>query len=259
MEAFLCPLCKLRLSFNFHPLAYQEAQEVDQDCFVCLGMLTPLRRPDLIEEVVKQVKSSGYEFESVRLNVTIPGIVLVRDAFAKQGLDSKAVDVKDAFKWVFGPLLAARLGCKFDADANFSVSLVYDTDNNEAELKQLKLIPSAKRRGRKAVKRTRTTLNSISKALGQMSAEVIGSHKASWQVQPHVLRVEVRPMQVECSSSPMYISGSYVKLSRNFSQSPWALDDRKEFEGNVEDVLAAPLKAAYQASTHTFYSSVKPN
>jgi tRNA pseudouridine synthase 10 len=233
----------------YQPLAYQQVEDSDQECYVCLDLLTP--KAEFISKAVDRVRQAGFEFSSFKLQVSLPPVVYFRDACAKSSHSLKVVDVKDAFKWLYAPILAAELNSNFDADSGFVVSLVYEADNNDAELSQLNL-KAAKKRGHKTVKTSRVSINSVVKALSQMSQEHLEALKHTWQVQPQVLSVEV-----EVSAAPIYVMGNYLKLSRNFSQSPWSLEDRKEFEGNVEDILAGPLKEAYQARGHTFYSSVK--
>ena len=50
-------------------------------------------------------------------------------------------------------------------------------------------------------------------------------------------------------SAPLLVAGRYAKLSRSLPQTPWFLDGERKLDSSVEELIAAPIIAAFGPNT----------
>lgn len=259
-----CFRCALRLAGSLSLQSYTDISteelsphltHTSDPCTLCFGILNP---NNFLQDFVSKINQSGHEYNDYKFQVQLPISLYLRQEFIKakfklEGIPvTRVIDIKDAFKWVFSPILAKALDKRFNNDSDFFINITFSSDDADLEIKALENhIPNLKvkpsRKDRKE-KKTSLSTGALNTWLGSISPErllslvpCINSHQAQ--------------VEVECSYSPIYLAGNYLKFSRKISQSPWLIDGEEEID-NLQDVISFHIKAAFDASSAILHASV---
>lgn len=272
-------------------------------CIVCLGILQNLgaaaeeiHHVDFLadkerssmstkEQIVQAVKREGHRFDKFCLEITIPGVVLVRERALWQYLQSKSdldswvhgkkfvehvVSLKEALKWSLIEPLETILEAKYDIGSSFRVVLLYSHPkaSNELDFLGCGTTGSMKRKwhvsndndlgsGFAAVAAVRAStepgesLAAIQRALASMSTEKFVD---AYPCPPSKLSQSCI-FSAMCYRTPIYIGGRYLKLSRNISQSRWLVDDERKGDGSVEETIADVVYPQFKADSYKFHAA----
>ncbi|XP_077425917.1 tRNA pseudouridine synthase Pus10 isoform X1 [Vanacampus margaritifer] len=266
----------------------EAAEEESSVCVLCLGVLQHLSDVSQAVQIADAVKKEKYEVDALVLSISLPAQMCVREHWcwlhvkeqvrAKCGVLGRhdVVQVKEAFRWIMQGLLAPELGGvavvaksalevsvgfthpETDGDCHFLASACPDcfkaTKNKQsvftrmAVVKALEKIPDGKfingrvrRPGRSAAARRRTSSASTRPSL--------------WRVRGGKRRQRANQRRTFLSFSFSLRSGRYNKFCRSLPQTPWLIDGQRRMESSVEELIAAPVMAAFAAQGFNFSSS----
>jgi hypothetical protein len=173
--------------------------------------------------------------------VTLPSLIHLRQEWllGKFKLNnvqlSRVVEIKDVFKWVFSPLLGNVLKKPFSIDSEFRINLNFECSEDEVEEFFLEF-------GAKRKESALTVFKSVN--CERITAKF------------PILKPFDAQMKVDCSYAPVYITGNYLKLARNVSQTPWSVDGEAEVVDSVQDCLSRVVCPHFGASGCILHSSV---
>lgn len=264
-------------------------------CIVCLGILHSL---DIAAEgmpgkvlqreekkwfslskaqIVGAVKEEGHQFDTFCLEVTLPGVVLVRERALWQYLQEKygsesclqgkhvsehVVSLKEALKWALIEPLEKSLKAVYDTGSAFRIALLYKhlEASNELSFLGCTLAVSTKRKrngsnegsgGLAGVAEPTESLAAVQRCLASMSPEVF----ADLYPCPPSKRSEPCELNVLCHRTSIYVGGRYLKFSRNLSQSRWLIDDERMGDGSVQEIIADIVFPHFKADSYKFHAA----
>uniref|UniRef100_A0A7N9AWK8 tRNA pseudouridine synthase Pus10 n=1 Tax=Mastacembelus armatus TaxID=205130 RepID=A0A7N9AWK8_9TELE len=234
-----------------------EAEE-PRVCVVCLGILQEMCSTT---QAVKVLKAEKYEFDTMVLSVSLPAQLCVREhscwlhvkkEVREKGLlfdKDDVIQVKEAFKWVMQGLVAKQLGGV--AVSAFEVGVEFTHPETDADCH---FLASACPDCFKPTKNKQSvfTRMAVVKALEKISDAKFLKHYPCPPTQP---TSSCSPQDVQCLHTSVFVAGRYNKFSRSLPQTPWLIDGERRMESSVEELIAAPLLAAFRADGFNFSSS----
>ncbi|GAN09896.1 pseudouridylate synthase 10 [Mucor ambiguus] len=266
----------------FNQLLYQDRQlnyNVDENavCSACLGSIQ--YADSYVDNVCEQLKKEDYKTNSCCLTCTLPVSILLRDhllkvhvmntlveLYADQEYTSDLVrlykdvnvrDPKDFFKYLFGMKLKEKTGFHLDADGALLMTVVISHEPTAkdhlflAELKEplLKMRTVRQKKIRVTVGDSRPC---IIEALTKLDNEEAKSFTAIPPAQP-TERAKFDSVALLHTSS--HVGGRYLKYSREYSQTPWAIKGRKLAEHSVSDCFAEIIRKYHRADDTKFVTA----
>lgn len=211
-----------------------------KNCPLCLGILDPY---PILPTVLQKIQDSGYEFENYKFQVTLPSILYLRQEwiYGKCKLSGiqlgRVVEIKDAFKWVFSPTLAAAINKKFSIDSNFRINIDFISPDSEEDLAEFYSTFKAN---------PKESLQSVFKSVNPERLISCFPTLKSYEIQA----------KINCSHAQVYLYGNYLKLARNISQTPWGQDGDHEIKDSVQDCLSRVIVEEFKGTTGILHSSV---
>uniref|UniRef100_A0A3Q3J6L7 tRNA pseudouridine synthase Pus10 n=1 Tax=Monopterus albus TaxID=43700 RepID=A0A3Q3J6L7_MONAL len=208
-------------------------------CVVCLGILQDMCGTSQAVKVSEAVKAENYEFDTVVLSVSLPAQLCVREhscwlhvkkEVREKGLvldKDDVIQVKEAFKWIMQGLVAKELG---------GIAVVTKVGNIHDEKKNILVF----------------TRMAVVKALEKIPDFKFLKHYPCPPAQP---TSSCSPQDVRCLHGSVFVAGRYNKFCRSLPQTPWVIDGERRMESSVEELIAAPLLAAFRADGFNFSSS----
>ncbi|RMX39843.1 hypothetical protein pdam_00013473, partial [Pocillopora damicornis] len=223
-----CPRCILRLLGERDTDSYKDSveREIESICVACLGILEKANESAFIDKIQSAVKSSGHQFDSFVLAVSVSHSLTLRQhslsiflqekfssAFDRKELD-EIPRVKDVFKWVLGPKLEERLQVNYKPLSPFKISLDFTHKDAEREVEFLVT-----------------------------------------DCPPKSAQSPIELSQITCGHDSIYIAGRYNKYSRTLPQTPWLIDNVRLRESSVEEKICDLLTAKVRCDDHKFASA----
>ncbi|EPB86482.1 hypothetical protein HMPREF1544_06750 [Mucor circinelloides 1006PhL] len=266
----------------FNQLLYQDRQlnfSVDADavCSACLGSIQ--FADSYVNDVCEQLKKEDYKTDSCCLTCTLPVSILLRDhllkvhimntlveKYADQDYASDLVkrykevavrDPKDFFKYLFGMKLKEKTGLHLDAEGALVMTVVISHEPTAkdhlflAELKEplLKMRTVRQKKIRVTVGDSRPC---IIEALTKLDSEEAKSFTAIPPAEP-TERAKFDSVTLLHTSS--HVGGRYLKFSREYSQTPWAIKGRKLAEHSVSECFAEIIRKYHRADDTKFVTA----
>ncbi|MED6184084.1 hypothetical protein PIB30_044006 [Stylosanthes scabra] len=245
-ETKLCNICLGILQFRFYDDKEKRIFQKDTAYDVAL----------LIADMVRQ---DGYQFDSFSLEVSIPPLILQNEASLWSYMQSKygsepwfrekihtgCVSIKDALKFSLINPLEKLLDCKSSL-CPFRIRLTYThTKASEGVAKCSDNGGSCKRR---------KTGESDSIGEGTLSSSV---EDESFDFSKLFPKSENEPcnFSYNCSRTPFYFGGRYLKYSRNVSQTRWIIDDERMGEASVEEIIGIKVLQACGGDNYKFHAA----
>ncbi|XP_061840334.1 tRNA pseudouridine synthase Pus10 isoform X1 [Nerophis lumbriciformis] len=240
------------------------AEEEASVCVLCLGVLQHLSDVPQAVKIADAVTKENYEVDSLVLSISLPAQLCVREhscwlhvkeqVRAKCGLLGKddVVQVKEAFKWVMQDLLAKELGgVAVVTKSGLEVSVGFTHPETDADCHFLATsCPDCF----KATKNKQSvfTRMAVVKALEKITdAKFVKSTPCP----PSRVSSSCTPQDVQCAHVAVFVAGRYNKFCRSLPQTPWLIDGERRMESSVEELIAAPVLAAFRADGFNFSSS----
>uniref|UniRef100_A0A3Q3NLC3 tRNA pseudouridine synthase Pus10 n=1 Tax=Mastacembelus armatus TaxID=205130 RepID=A0A3Q3NLC3_9TELE len=274
LSAGCCARCVLRFCSVSVQAAYRQAQQVgpprpihDSGCEgACAETLTALLTGTVavkttvtccgvFSQIAEAVKAEKYEFDTMVLSVSLPAQLCVREVSVEKGLlfdKDDVIQVKEAFKWVMQGLVAKQLGgVAVVTKSAFEVGVEFTHPETDADCH---FLASACPDCFKPTKNKQSvfTRMAVVKALEKISDAKFLKHYPCPPTQP---TSSCSPQDVQCLHTSVFVAGRYNKFSRSLPQTPWLIDGERRMESSVEELIAAPLLAAFRADGFNFSSS----
>ncbi|KAL7309745.1 hypothetical protein PS15m_010590 [Mucor circinelloides] len=266
----------------FNQLLYQDRQlnfSVDADavCSACLGSIQ--FADSYVNDVCEQLKKEDYKTDSCCLTCTLPVSILLRDhllkvhimntlveKYADQDYTSDLVkrykevavrDPKDFFKYLFGMKLKEKTGFHLDAEGALVMTVVISHEPTAkdhlflAELKEplLKMRTVRQKKIRVTVGDSRPC---IIEALTKLDNEEAKSFTA---IPPSEPTERAKFDSVTLLHTSSHVGGRYLKFSREYSQTPWAIKGRKLAEHSVSECFAEIIRKYHRADDTKFVTA----
>ncbi|KAI5055744.1 hypothetical protein GOP47_0029265 [Adiantum capillus-veneris] len=259
-------------------------------CVACLGIFqclevateyTPSMMPLKNKEssfslskanIIEAVRTVGYRFDSFSLEITVPGVVFVRERAVWQYLQDKhgsqsvlqgkhltehLVPLKEALKWALVKPMQEALQAVYDSGSNFKIVLLY---KHPETVGQLGFPGCSLKRKRKVAAPTEgsgdcdepvESLAAIQRCLASISFKDFTAIYSS----PPPKCNDACKLDVSCHRSSIFIGGRYLKFSRNVSQSPWLIDEDRKGDGSVQEIIADVVFPHFKADSYKFHAS----
>ncbi|XP_047430923.1 putative tRNA pseudouridine synthase Pus10 [Mugil cephalus] len=233
-------------------------------CVVCLGVLQEHCGPVPAAKMSEAVKAEKYEFDTLVLSVSLPAQLCVREhscwlhvkkEVREKGLvqdKDDVIQVKEAFKWIMQGLVSKELGgVAVVTRSPFEVGVEFTHAETDADCHFLATTcPDCFRPTKN--KQSVFTRMAVVKALEKISDARFLKH---YPCPPARTTSSCSPQDVQCLHVSVFIAGRYNKFCRSLPQTPWVIDGERRMESSVEELIAAPILAAFRAEGFNFSSS----
>ncbi|KAI8638371.1 hypothetical protein BD408DRAFT_373500 [Parasitella parasitica] len=278
----LYALQEAELHDAFNQLLYQDRQvHFDvADGAVCTACLGSVQCADAyVDKVCKELNKEDYKTDSCCLTCTLPVGMLLREHLLKIHISNTLVekyadenytsdlvrlyknttprDAKDCFKYLFGLKLQEKTGFDLDAEGALLMTVVLGheaTSKDHLFLTELSKPLLNLRTVRQ--KRMRVTVGdsrpNIIDALKQLDSEEAKSFTSIPPVAP-IERAKFETVTLLHASS--HVGGRYLKFSREYSQTPWAIKGRKLAEHSVSECFAEIIRKYHRADDTKFVTA----
>lgn len=203
-------------------------------CSVCLGLL---HLESLLPSITQSVTSANYEFSDFQLQLSLPSVLPLRQAWLQHRLPG-AVELKDAVRVLLTPALEQALSRPHHSGSVLTIRVTATCSKADEDLALLRMPGKYKKE---------PNAKSIAQAVEHVDAALL----SSYHPKPYtaVFRTEV-------SHQPLYVGGSYLKLSRQVSQSPWLIEGEDQPSLSVQQLVGAPLQQAFGCASYSLHASV---
>nr|XP_020480857.1 putative tRNA pseudouridine synthase Pus10 isoform X1 [Monopterus albus]XP_020480859.1 putative tRNA pseudouridine synthase Pus10 isoform X1 [Monopterus albus]XP_020480860.1 putative tRNA pseudouridine synthase Pus10 isoform X1 [Monopterus albus] len=239
-------------------------EEEPRVCVVCLGILQDMCGTSQAVKIAEAVKAENYEFDTVVLSVSLPAQLCVREhscwlhvkkEVREKGLvldKDDVIQVKEAFKWIMQGLVAKELGgIAVVTKSAFEVGVEFTHPETDADCHFLAAVCHDCFKTTKD-KQLVFTRMAVVKALEKIPDFKFLKHYPCPPAQP---TSSCSPQDVRCLHGSVFVAGRYNKFCRSLPQTPWVIDGERRMESSVEELIAAPLLAAFRADGFNFSSS----
>jgi hypothetical protein len=302
MQYCVCACCLLRHRGVRDPRAYGEASTTapaspsaaEPPCTVCLGVLQHAALRSVASQTTVALSSVTHDGR-YKVTVALPAsaslvrdrayaahLAMQRDATERRAPVADVVSLREAFKWA----ACARIeegtpGVAYHADAEVFCDVVFAHDETEAEsallaapARQPRAHEGYGKNGSKGRKRGRQEGHSDnfsvapSHSVAQHAVDSLTNEQLRAALGPGFFppRPVAEPVEVTSSVTvaSFVIAGTYNKLSRRVSQTPWFIDFQqgdeiddedvreKRTEISVQDVAVAGVKQMFAPGKVTF-------
>jgi hypothetical protein len=191
--------------------------------------------PSIVDVIVARITAEDYEIADFSLSLHFPSSLLIRREAVRRYMRHACPGftpsggqalLKEAIKSVVGTELALRLpNAPQVVDGDFSIILDWKVDETPVDAAFIKeLCPDTHSKGKKGMTQPMSHVT-VQKALERSSDDDFRRHGL---FPPSAVRAAHLDLQL--SMRPFLVSGNYVKLSRNLSQTPWEIDGKRKGE-----------------------------
>ncbi|KAH3759323.1 trna pseudouridine synthase pus10 [Pelomyxa schiedti] len=233
-------------------------------CPTCFGVLTKCHETTFVDDVlVRPLLAGGWKFNGWSLTVTLPVSLVVRDYSMWHHLRSRfgdsmfgklaeetVVSIKEAFKWVTGPVVGSKINQSFTYKANFHINVQI---LHAATISESQFLQQNQRRRKFACQTTtpEASIHTATSALQGLTRDQFIKHCAC---PPAKVDTEFT-CQVTFSHDSIYLGGRYCKYSPNLSQSPWFIDGQRHGDYSIEELIYQAIGPFFEGSGYKFSAS----
>lgn len=207
-------------------------------CSACLGVL----HESSISKITSLFRNQVSEFSHdnrLRINATIPAAIsVIRDRafhiFSARHASSPspgtkllklaavAVPLREAFKWTLSGRIEKLFGVRYDADSQLFMDVYFNHPQAEHEASFFAdSKPPVKARRKNDSPGSQMYVSRVVESMSDNEFEE--KLPSNWIPPPP--SVDCVAVDIQVSSSPVYIAGAYKKFSRIVSQTPWFIED----------------------------------
>jgi len=203
------------------------ASGVEAVCTTCLGILQERYCSSAFtDDIARAVCQQQFEYDTFLCSISVPVCVLLREygtllalchlmpsVFEDISRDS-ITPVKDVWKWVNGPRLAATLRCPFDQKSAFEIMISFVYGHSDKECKFLYgLQPYIFRKRKKNQKQLQSSADefsraNVSRAINECSRE---AYRCAYKCPPTRPSTEVTVSPITCQHAAIYVAGRYAQ------------------------------------------------
>ena len=250
--------------------AHIENSNSSQVCLVCNGILSSSFVKECMKAIQLKLESENHVFTNFQLMIAMPLSLIaqeqnIRSVFTKyfgsNNVEKKSFTVKEIFKNLLESQIAEIYNVERKVEAEFEILLeVQNPQIDEIILPQLKQYHSDSFKNPKKKSQfnnqhkpatLKITITQVANAINHISSEelerLLSCLDSATCYKPS--------LKVKFNHQSIYLAGRYNKYSRNLPQTPWIIDGVKKMDHCVEEYLAQPMQAAYEASKYNFASS----
>eukprot|EP00727_Mastigamoeba_balamuthi_P012493 m51a1_g7867 hypothetical protein (597) ;mRNA; f:272922-274843 len=268
-----------------------------QRCTACLGLLAACHGAELPQGIAAATRASGFDMEDYALSIqaTVSSLarqhalwLFLQDRFGTSAFagrcaeDGDVVDIKEAAKWVLGPVLSRLLGLRFNRAPQFRVTIVVTHEETDHEARALLEAAPAmhqqqqrrqQRQQQRHQQQQQREDEGVEEAQPQpraaeedLAASTVQATKILRTISAErfrgVLGVPPAPVQtgfghrVGFAHESVYVGGRYCKYSSNMSQSRYLnAEQRHRTPSSVEERVVDLLRAHFGADETRFSAS----
>ncbi|KAG2201278.1 hypothetical protein INT47_006781 [Mucor saturninus] len=242
-------------------------------CTACLGAIQ--YADSFVDDVCERLAKEDYKADSVCLTCTLPVSILSRDHLMKVhvlntlaaqnevdlvriwGGDKDVRDPKDFFKYLFGLGLTKKTHLMLDSDAPLRMNVVVGHEPTSKEhlfLTELKepLLNVRTMRQKKIRVTVGDSRSCIVEALKKLDSNEAKEVTAIPPVRP---TEKAKFHTVDLLHVSSHVGGRYLKFSREYSQTPWAIKGQKLAEHSVSDCFEDLIRKYHRADSTKFVTA----
>ncbi|CAO3669694.1 unnamed protein product [Umbelopsis ramanniana] len=248
-------------------------EPLEETCASCVGILQQADTPRVVDAVVDRLTTEDYQTKSYTFYVTLPVSLLPRNhalalhvynQLKEQGLDVEAatavrndqVDAKEPVRAVVGQQLMNRMGMQQSTEAGLKMTVVFshpETVGDHVFLTTVSnpIVKLLKQRKKGQVFFTGDSRNTIIEGLKSLSDEEAMS---ATPVPPKPVETAFE-LKIELLHESTLVGGRYIKLSREYSQTPWSIRGQRLTEFSVSESIGEPLKKYFKCDDYKFVTA----
>jgi len=272
-DAGACSQCTQRFLGYRHNLVYRNIHEKESEltgaepaskqskpnpCVVCLGILQHVYMMPRMEDIVRQIKDSGYDAERFTLSLSLPISLTIREhalwlhlekelkesVMGDRHRQTDIVPLKQVWKYIYPQVVESRVGLLHESGntADFYVEVVVLWDQDETEMSVMSSVcPREYKTRAKQVNVFNMGVYSrqgVEKSLEGVSFSAFAAHSPVPPAIPdHPFTIDFR-----MTRNSIFVGGRYCKYSRHLPQTPWLIKGVRKCETSVEELIAVKLK-----------------
>ncbi|KAI9277249.1 hypothetical protein BDA99DRAFT_555154 [Phascolomyces articulosus] len=232
-------------------------------CTACVGALQYAET--FVDDIGKRLQDEDYQTKSINLTCTLPISILSRDRLLQfylkdtLGIDKvqKARDPKEPFKFIIAGQLWKDFGVELWNNGPLRMTVVTEhepTSQDHMFLTQVKE-PVLKIRTKKRKGIVQTLGDSRAMVVEALNALKDTEARSLTTIPPTPQSIQAVLSSIDLIHDSSYIGGRYIKYSREYSQTPWAIKGKKLTENSVSECICEVLKKQFRADDYKFVSA----
>eukprot|EP01113_Clastostelium_recurvatum_P050500 TRINITY_DN9580_c0_g1_i2.p1 TRINITY_DN9580_c0_g1~~TRINITY_DN9580_c0_g1_i2.p1 ORF type:complete len:587 (+),score=118.81 TRINITY_DN9580_c0_g1_i2:157-1917(+) len=238
-------------------------------CTACFNILADAGSKSFTEPFLDRMSHSGYEFHDYTLTLQLPVSTIVRQCalwyhlrslfpgnslYKSENPEQHVVDIKEAVKWILGPLISRRLNYSFKNGSDFKANLVYLHAESSTEHEFIEAANEGwnkKRKTKKGTPRQSDSLANVSKALTLLPENLFCKYGVVPPQRVHALFT----YNLTFNHESVYVAGRYNKYVRDLSQTPWLIDGELKSKDSVETLISQHIAPLFECDEARFSAS----
>eukprot|EP01083_Nonionella_stella_P040867 110804_1 len=237
------------------------------DCVTCFGIIDRVNSSSFKNELLSQIETEDYQFDSFSPSVSCPTALFVRmqsvwnflcekySTLFSGELDESIFCLKEYLKPTIKETVTAKFGKPFDRESPFEIQIEFRNDSQTvSDTKNLPIKRAGANRKKRKRPRWNDPLPAASAVLACVKSLSAEKFKEYCSVPPTKASSPTE-LRISLSHKPIYLAAKYNKFSREISQTPWIIDGVLKCETSVQEQCCDPLLRHYKAKEHTFHSA----
>lgn len=239
-------------------------------CITCIGLLQSGCSADVVKLLSEAILGSGHDAEYFTLALSFPVSLSVRvhrvwslllqayPQFPKEGREDHVGTIKDVWKNVVGPQVAAAVGKSFVIGSHIEFALIVSCTHIH-DVKDCGIMDQlcgavfvARQKKHKKFSKGVYSKQAVDAALKKLNDQ---DFLRVCPEPPSIPDESVSFSNLHCHHAPLYMAGRYNKYSRDLPQTPWFVEGERKLDSSVQELLSQPLIEAVHATDIKFSSS----
>ncbi|KAL0209471.1 hypothetical protein RCL1_008309 [Eukaryota sp. TZLM3-RCL] len=246
-----CEVCQQRIKSLIFPSVFSPSTR--DGCHFCVGIFC--KPTNVLDPLCNLISlSQSYSTSSFTVHfLPSPTLKFLDSLLEKSELSPKISAFKDAFRSVYAPLLAQKLGKTFNPSSPLSLNIQVIT--KEADLFVAEII------GKQVKNKKRRFRNINSHNVNPFSEQIISINEITEFINQLTPKDALSLLQHEWNNfpfslsytlchDPLYLFGFYSKLIRNIPHTPFA-----DYETSLSCISMNPFNSFFDSSSYRFESS----
>ncbi|KAK8747029.1 hypothetical protein OTU49_016951 [Cherax quadricarinatus] len=239
-------------------------------CITCIGLLQWGCSTDAVKLLSESVSHAGHDAAGFTLALSFPVSLSLRvhwiwalllqayPQFPTKGRDDHVGTIKDVWKNVVGPQVAAVVGKTFivgpyqDFVLNVTSTYIHDLQDCKIMDQLCGNMFASRQKQRRKYSNGVYSKQAIDTAIKKLSDQ---EFLKVCSIPPSIPDEAISFSSLQCLHAPIYMAGRYNKYSRDLPQTPWFVEGERKLESSVQELLCQPLNKAVCAEDIKFSSS----